>query len=114
MVSPVILEYISGLTDIVFDEAVLKRIAYDRGVERCTFPSELSQKQKDLLLADLLWTAYLGGTNIPSFARQHGQFSTSKGAQQITDKEALRREALRLYGKWGEEKEDTSCLTWME
>lgn len=111
-----IIEYLSGLSGIVFDESVLKRIALDRGVDRIEYPESLSQKQKDLLLADLLWTAYISPVTIPSFSRQHGQFSMSKGQQNISNKDALYREAMRLYHKWGERLDEdvSSGLKWSE
>ena len=90
-----IIEYLSGLSGIVFDESVLK---------------------KDLLLADLLWTAYISPATIPSFSRQHGQFSMSKGQQNISNKDSLHREAMRLYHKWGErlDEDASSGLKWSE
>ena len=54
-----IIEFLSGLTNYVFDKAVLKRIALDRGVLSVTSYSELDDKTKDLLRADLLLAAYL-------------------------------------------------------
>lgn len=110
-----IIEYMSGLTGFAFDESVLKRIAADRGVEHVMYVSQLSQKAKDLLLADLLWTASFGPNNIPSFQHQHGQFSTSIGQQTIGNRDRLYDMAMRLYRKWGDERADLvsdSCLSW--
>ena len=57
-----ILQYMSGLTGFTFDKAVLTRIALDRGVSEVTDYEELTQRQKDLITADLLLTAYLSPT----------------------------------------------------
>ena len=54
-----IIEYLSGLTNFVFDKAVLKRIAYDRNVIDVTAYEYLSDEQKDLMKADLLYAAYI-------------------------------------------------------
>ena len=112
-----IIEYLSGLTTFVLDEAVLKRIAIDRGVYGCQLPEKLDQRLKDLLLADILYAIVLGPSNIPSLQYQHGQFSTSTGSQKIEDKEELYRTMLRLYQKWGDEKADlipTSSMQWLD
>ena len=53
-----VIDYLSGLTGFIFDKAVLKRIALDRGVSDVTEYSQLDGMTKDLLLADLLYVAY--------------------------------------------------------
>ena len=49
-----IIDYIDGLTAFVLDKAVLKRIAFDRGVLDID-PKDLTEKQKELLHADVLF-----------------------------------------------------------
>lgn len=112
-----IIEYMSGLTTFVMDDNVLKAIAYERGVMCVTRYDELSERTRDLLTADILFKAYCGAANIPSFQHQHGQFSTSTGSQTIADKDTIGRQAYWLYKKWGDEKMfliPTSSLNWME
>lgn len=112
-----IIEYMAGLTAYVLDETVLKRIAYDRGVAEVTDYSELSQKDKDLLTADIYYTLCFGPNTIPSFQYQHGQFSTSTGQQNIKDKDHIINIMKSLYGKWGDGKAElipTSSLQWLE
>lgn len=104
----------SGLTAFVLDDAVLKRIALDRNVADVV-PEELTQKDKDLLLADILFEIYMGPNNIPSFQHQHGQFSTSIGQQTFGSKDGIYNMMMRLYRKWGDEKADLipeSSLKW--
>ena len=104
------------MTTFVLDEAVLKRIALDRGVYGCQLPEQLDQRKKDLLLADMLYAVVYGPDNIASHQYQHGQFSTSTGSQKV-NKEELYRMMLRLYQKWGDEKADLlypSALQWLE
>ena len=78
-----ILEYLSGLTSFVFDKAVLKRIALDRGVLSVTSYSELDDKTKDLLRADLLLAAYLSPNVWASYTHSHGSYSQTTGSQTI-------------------------------
>lgn len=109
-----IIDYMAGLTTFSVDEQVLKRIAHDRGVLDYD-PDMLTTKDRDLLLADILYTIYVSGKNIPSFQQQHGQYSTSTGTQTI-DKEAIYASMMRIYRKWGDPKADTiqtSELTWI-
>ena len=76
-----ILEYLSGLTSFVFDKAVLKRIALDRDVLNVTSYSELDDKTKDLLRADLLLAAYLSPNVWASYTHSHGSYSQTTGSQ---------------------------------
>lgn len=106
----------AGLTAFVLDETILKRIALERGVESVTSYAELTEQQKDLLTADILYTVYTGPADIPSFQHQHGQFSTSTGKQNIADKDGIYRTMMFLYRKWGDKKVELipeSSLKWM-
>lgn len=114
-----IIEYLSGLTGFVFDKAVLKRIAIERGVIGVTSYSELEQQQKDLLLADLLYTVYVSPNSSASMTQQHGAFSRTVGSQTINDKEGIYNIMLSLYRKWNDEKLEAvqsmdGGLQWLE
>ena len=111
-----IIDYMSGLTGFVLDESVLQRIALDRGVSEVASYEALTQRDKDLLTADILLAVYQAGDDLPSFQHQHGQFSTSTGKQTIKDKEHICNLLRFYYGKWGDEKLDlvpTSSLRWI-
>lgn len=111
-----IIDYIDGLTAFVLDKAVLKRIALDRGVSDVA-PQNLTQQQKDLLLADVLFVIWSGPNNTPSQSHQHGQFSTTRGSQTYGDKESIYDTMIKLYKKYGDAKLSLipeSSLSWME
>lgn len=97
-----ILEYIEGLTAFAFDETILKRIALDRGVSEITCYEQLTQQDKDLLLADLLYTAYCSPNMIASHTNQHGSYSKTVGAQTINRDELLQI-FMGIYRRYGEE-----------
>ena len=99
-----IIEYLSGLTGFVFDRAVLKRIAMDRGVYCVTSYGELEQKQKDLLLADLLFTVYISPNSSASLTKQHGAFSQTVGSQTINSKKEIYNAMVRIYSKYDDDK----------
>lgn len=97
-----ILEYIEGLTGFAFDETVLKRIAADRGVDGYTAYSQLTQRDKDLLRADLLYTAYCSPNMMASHTNQHGSYSKTVGAQTVNRDELLQI-FTGIYRRYGEE-----------
>lgn len=101
-----ILEYLSGLTSFVFDKAVLKRIALDRGVLSVTSYSELDDKTKDLLRADLLLAAYLSPNVWASYTHSHGSYSQTTGSQTIyiEEKERIYNMLRNIYSKYDDAK----------
>lgn len=111
-----IIDYMSGLTGFVLDETILQRIAIERGVSEVDSYDLLTQRDRDLLTADILFTMLLAGDDIPSFQHQHGQFSTSTGRQTIKDKDHICAMLRYYYGKWGDEKLELvpeSSLRWI-
>lgn len=115
-----IIEYLSGLTTYVFDKAVLKRIAYDRDVSEVADYAELDQRTKDLLLADVLYTAYLSPNVIASSTQAHGSFSQTIGSQTIyeQEKERLYNTFFKIYSKYEDDKleeiqDNDSNLQWL-
>lgn len=101
-----IIEYLAGLTGYVFDKAVLKRIALDRGVNEVSDYEELDSKTKDLLLADLLYVVYLSPNVWASSQQSHAGFSHSVGSQTTyaEDKKRLYNTFLSIYKKYDDAK----------
>lgn len=114
-----IIEYLSGLTGFVFDKAVLKRIAMERDVCHVRSIKELDTRKKDLLLADLLYTAYLSPDTMASCTHTHGAYTNIIGSQVINDKKGLYNVFLSLYKKWNDSKleevqSSIGGLQWLE
>jgi hypothetical protein len=101
-----IIEYLSGLTQFTFDKAVLKRIALERGVAEIDDFEDLTQEQKDLLRADLLYTAYLSPNVWASSTQSHGSYTKSIGSQTMytADKERLYNLIVGIYRKYDDDK----------
>ena len=97
-----IYKYIEGLTGFVFDKTVIERIALDRGVSTVTSYETLTQRDKDLLLADLLYTAYCSPNMMASHTNQHGSYSNTVGAQTV-NRDELYQIFMGIYRKYGEE-----------
>lgn len=114
-----IIEYLSGLTGFVFDKAVLKRIAMERGVLNATNIGDIDKKTRDLLLADLLLTVYMSPNSSASITQTHGAYTQVVGSQTITDKESLYNMIVSLYRRWDDDKLDDiqdagATLQWLE
>ena len=112
-------EYLEGLTGFVFDKAVIKRIALERGVWEVESFADMTQRQKDLCKADLLYTAYCSPDVIASSTLSHGSFSKTIGSQTIQQKDKLLDMALALYRKWDDEmleevEGNTGNLRWLD
>ena len=116
-----IIEYLSGLTAYVFDKSILKRIALDRGVLDVDDCSVLDQKTKDLLKADLYYTAYISPNIWASSTHSHGSFSQTIGSQTIynEEKERLHKMFMRIYEQYddkmlSEVSASDSNLQWLD
>ena len=114
-----IIRYMSSLTGYIFDDAVLERIALERNVASVASFSEITEKDKDLLTADLLFVLYTSPSQSASFSKKHGQFSQSVGSQTITDKDGICRIMMKLYTKWDDPKAEElenmgGGLEWMQ
>lgn len=116
-----IIEYLSGLTGFVFDKAVLKRIAHDRDVFDVTDYEELDTKKKDLLKADLLFTAYFSPNVWASSTQSHGSYTKTIGSQTLytADKERLYNTFYHIYSKYEDDKleeikTNEATLQWLD
>ncbi len=114
-----IIEYLSGLTQFVFDKSVLTRIAYDRCVVNTNTYEELDDKEKDLLRADLLYAAYISPNVWASSTNTHGSYTNSVGSQTIhfEEKERLYNTFVKIYKKYDDPMlefiEDSGDLQWL-
>ena len=98
-----IIEYLSGLTGYVFDKSVLIRIALDRDVIELDHHSMLDQRTRDLLLADLLFTVYIGANSTASYSVSDGAFKEAIGSQTINSKKEIYDVFYGIYKAYGED-----------
>lgn len=97
-----IINYLSGLTNFVFDKAVLNRIALDCGVSEITDYTELTGELKDKCKIALLETIVFGPYSTASSTNQHGAWTLTIGSQTVTSAalESIKSELKRLYNKY--------------
>lgn len=99
-----IIKYMDSLTGFTFQKSVLERIAMERGLSEVTEYNQLEQKDKDLVLADLLFVVYTSPYQTSSLTKQHGAYSQTIGSQIITDKRSIYNLMTGLYKKWNDDK----------
>lgn len=99
-----ILQYMSGLTGFTFDKAVLTRIALERCVADVTEYAQLTKRDRDLITADLLLTAYLSPTVWASFDQSHGSYKKGIGSQTMYNKEEIYNYLYNIYSQYEDEK----------
>lgn len=99
-----IIDYLSGLTNFVFDKAVLKRIALDCGVSNVTTYAELDDDTKNRCEAKLLETVINGPWSTASSTDKHGEYTFTVGSQTVTAAmiERIEKRLKELYNKLGE------------
>jgi hypothetical protein len=95
------------LTGYNLKTSVLERIAIERGVIDIDNFGELTSKDRDLLLADILLAVYLLPSQSASISQSHNNFSQSIGSQVITDKRNIYDMMIGLYRKYNDEKLDS-------
>lgn len=109
-----ILDYLSGMTNFVFDKSVLNRVAIDCGVAEIEHYTDLTEEMKDNCKMALLETIVYGPYQTASSTNQHGAYTLTVGAQTITSTalESIKTELRRLYKKYeNEEKIDALSAT---
>lgn len=101
-----IIDYLSGLTTYVFDKAVLKCIALERGVYDVEDYESIDAKTRELLRADLLYMAYLSPNVWASQTNSHGSYSQTTGSQTVlaSDKERIYNTFMAIYRKYNDDK----------
>lgn len=100
-----ILDYLSGLTNFIFDKSVLNRVAIECGVRDASSYVDITEEQRDHCKMALFETIVYGPHQTASVSNQHGSYTSSVGAQTITTSalESIKSELSRLYKKYDEE-----------
>lgn len=84
MINQFAIQFLEGLTNFVFDKAVLQRIAYRRGIAEAEFFSDIDENTEWLCTKDLLTTAIRGPWSTANHTNKHGNFEQIVGQQVIT------------------------------
>lgn len=95
-------------------------IVMERGLQNVTDYAELTQKDKDLLLADVLFLLLTSATQTASKSWQSGGTTMSIGAQMLTGKAEFYNMMTGIYEKYNDpklniaESLNTGYAQWLE
>jgi hypothetical protein len=87
----------SDMTGYTFRRGALERIARERGTINAESIDEISTRQKNLMLADMLFVVLTSPDSTSSITKQHGDYSTTIGSMKITEKDDIRELMNALY-----------------
>jgi hypothetical protein len=93
-----------------FEKKHYIKIAMDRGVDPNADvydETQVSKRQKDLMDADIIWTAVLKRpSNTASISQSHNGYQKTIGSEQDFYQDDKIQYAIRIYQRYGDEKGD--------
>jgi hypothetical protein len=92
-----IVTYLSNLTGYSFTKEQILSVAYNRGFDEETDITTLTLRDRNLLLADLLFIIFTSPSSSGALTKQHGDYSVTIGSTQITDKADICKLMNALY-----------------
>lgn len=100
--------WLRGMVDFDVPDATIMAIIFNNQVAHGTPMEDLSEKERDLCLADLL--VWLSSSSAASTGEMisDGGWSHQKSNKQVVDRAGLIRRAHELYVKWDSEKAKTA------
>lgn len=113
-----VISYVGSLIGYPVKEAVVKRIVEERGIKDVTDWTEISRRDRNLCIADMLMVLFTSPSNTGSRTRQHGDFSVTIGGTIISDKNDIYSLMMKIYENpdkeiW-ESMKDVGTCQWMD
>ena len=102
-----VLEWLSSSTRYSFDDNTFVKIAMDRGCdpEADAYGSDVTQRQKDLMEADIIFTAVmLSPSSTSSLSQSHNGYQKTIGSEADRNQDQKINYAIRIYKKYGDER----------
>ena len=94
-------QYLRGKVDYDIPDVALLSIEADRGITSGAYLTDLSEKQKDLALADLyMWLASSSVSSTGEY-ESDGGWQRQRSTKNIFDRGYFKALANALYAKWG-------------
>lgn len=104
----IIEEWLAGMVDFDVPESTMRAILFNNGVAPATDMTTITEKQKDLCLADLyMWLAGSSSASSGEYVSDGG-WQHQKANKSVVDRSAFRRMAEQLYAKWESDKASTA------
>jgi len=102
-----VLEWMSALTRYNFEDTTFEAIAVDRGITVTEDVTTLAVRDKELLKADIIFTAVmLSPSSTSSFSYSHNGFEKSVGSETDINQSQKISYALGIYKTYGDAKYD--------
>lgn len=98
-----VLDWLKVSTRYTFDTATFEKIAYDRGCDpdADVYSSNVTQRQRDLMTADIIFTAYLlSPSSTSSLQQSHSGYQKSVGSETNYYQADKIKYALRIYSMY--------------
>ena len=102
-----VLEWLSSKTRYTFDDDTFKSIALDRDCDpdEDAYGDNVTQKQKDLMIADTIFEAVmLSPSSTPSLSQSHNGYQKTIGSETDVFQSRKIDYALAIYKKYNDEK----------
>lgn len=96
--------WLRGKVDYDIPDVAIMAILFDNEVAQGTNMSDITERQRDLCLADLLMWLSSSSATTSGERISDGGWSHQKASKQVTDRESLIKRAQALYAKWDPEK----------
>lgn len=104
-----VLEWLKAATRYTFEDETFVKIAYDRGCEpeMDVYGDGVTQKQRDLMTADIIFTAVLlSPSSTSSYQKAHNGYQESIGAETDYYQDKKITYAIQIYNKYDDSKAD--------
>jgi hypothetical protein len=102
-----VLEWLRAATRYTFDDETFKKIAWDRECDPDSdiYGGGISQRQKDLMTADIIFTAVLlSPSSTSSYQKAHNGYQESIGAETDYYQDKKITYAIQIYNKYDDTK----------
>ena len=100
--------WLRGMVDFDIPDATIMAILFNNDVTAGASASKVSEKERDLCLADLLMWLSSSSTASSGEYISDGGWSHQKSNKQVVDRAGLIRRAQELYAKWDSDKANTA------
>ena len=101
-------QYLQGKVDFNLSEANIAAILVDRGVSAGADMATLTEKQRDLCLADLYMLLAYSSSSSSGEYESDGGWQKQKASKNVYDRSGYKEMAQRLYAKWDDEAANTA------
>lgn len=103
-------DYIEGLVAFEVPQKASDAILFAREISREMIVSDLTQKQRDLIYADLLMYGITKPSSSGGEKKAHGGFSHTTKSETFTYRDDWFKAAMAIYKKYGDPKYDPGSL----